>query len=136
MILEKRKANIILIEDSDLDAKMIIDTLKSDGLVNEIQTFISAENALQAILNKEVEPDLIFLDLNLSGMHGLEFLKIIKSYKSEIIVVIVTNSSSEDDIIQSYKNADYYIQKPVSLVQMLLIVRSIENLGLSIVITT
>jgi DNA-binding response OmpR family regulator len=135
MIVENRKANIILIEDSYLDATMIIDTLKTDGLVNQIIVYKDAETALKLIESEEVKPDLIFLDLNLSGMHGLEFLKIIKDSKPEITVVIVTNSSSEDDIIESYKRADYYIQKPISLVQLLLIIRSVESLGLSIVIT-
>ena len=67
------------------------------------------------------KPQLIFLDLNMPGMGGKEFLKWIKSnekYKN-IPVVVLTTSDSEADIIECYKlHAAGYIQKPASVQEL------------------
>jgi CheY-like chemotaxis protein len=63
-------------------------------------------------------PDLILLDLNMPGMGGQEFLKLLKSDEelSTVPVVILTTSDSDKDIVESFKlQASGYIKKPGSL---------------------
>jgi CheY-like chemotaxis protein len=63
-------------------------------------------------------PDLILLDLNMPGMGGQEFLRLLKSDEmlSSIPVVILTTSDSDKDIVESFKlQASGYIKKPGSL---------------------
>jgi CheY-like chemotaxis protein len=59
----------------------------------------------------------IFLDLRLPGLDGLEFLRKVKSGEQTktIPVVILTSSANGRDIIESYQlGVNSYIIKPVS----------------------
>src|SRR6202044_1897063 len=93
-------------------------------------------------LNREGEhakaprPDLVLLDLNLPKKDGREVLQEIKESPTlkSIPVVILTTSSSEADILKSYRlHANCYITKPVGLEGFLTVVKSIDNFWLSVV---
>ena len=76
------------------------------------------------------------LDLNLPKKDGREVLQEIKESPTlkSIPVVILTTSSSEADILKSYRlHANCYITKPVGLDGFLTVVKSIDNFWLSVV---
>lgn len=61
--------------------------------------------------------DMVFLDIMLPGMNGMEAAQKIRKYDSEIIIIFVTNVSSF--AVRSYEvNALDYILKPVSYERM------------------
>jgi CheY-like chemotaxis protein len=81
-------------------------------------------------------PDLILLDLNLPKKDGREVLEDIKNSPTlkSIPVVILTTSSSDADILGSYRlHANCYITKPVDLEGFLNVVKSIDSFWLSVV---
>jgi CheY-like chemotaxis protein len=62
-----------------------------------------------------VSPDIIFLDLNMPRMNGLEFLKAIKTHRSykRIPVIIYTTSSNPEDIRKTKDlGATDFVTKP------------------------
>jgi CheY-like chemotaxis protein len=77
---------------------------------------LSAEEALAQLntINPDHAPTLILSDINMPGMDGLEFLRIIKTDFAELKVIMVT--AYHDD--QTYRmamtyGADGYINKPI-----------------------
>jgi chemotaxis family two-component system response regulator Rcp1 len=133
--------DILLVEDSEGDARLAIEAMKDSKIRNNLYRAVDGEDAM-AFLRKEGKyaksprPDLILLDLNLPRKDGREVLNEIKSDDSlkRIPVVILTVSSAEEDILKTYNlHANCFITKPIDLDQFIKVVRSIESFWLTIV---
>jgi len=132
---------ILLVEDSEIEAELTMDTLRQGRLHNRVHWVEDGEQAM-AFLRREGQyadaprPDLILLDLHMPRMGGLEVLAQIKKHSSwkRIPVVIMTNSTEEKDILGAYnEHANCYITKPIDMDKFMEAVRSIEEFWLSVV---
>jgi len=118
------EVQILLVEDSKSDAMLTIRALKKHNLANNLIHLIDGAQALDFIFGKgefegrntKNKPKVIFLDLKMPKVSGLEVLKIIKKdERTKLIpVVMMTSSSEEKDIIESHKlGVNSYVVKPV-----------------------
>jgi len=101
---------ILVIDDSKLMHKMYEVMLRQYDLVH-------ADDGQQALdrLGANTDTDLIFLDINMPVMDGLEFLERVKKDPSlaEIPVVIISTEGSEEDTQRGLEaGAVAYIKKP------------------------
>ena len=119
--------NILLVEDDAADQKLIKSLLEKQEIACNLCATRSAEEAFDLLYPGEgsdrgfMQPDLIILDLNMPGMGGREFLKRIKTDEGlrQIPVVILTCSTSETDILDSYKlQAAGFVTKPAGLAEL------------------
>src|SRR5690606_38765103 len=116
-----KPVEILLVEDSPSDAKLMLTMLKISKIHNHIELVrdgVQALNFLRQIdpYQHMARPDLILLDLNLPKKSGFEVLQEIKQddYLRVIPVVIMTTSAEESDVMRSYENyANCFITKPV-----------------------
>lgn len=115
---------ILLVEDNKSDAKLTIRALKKHNLANNLIHLIDGAQALDFIFakgefegrNMDNKPKVIFLDLKMPKVSGLEVLRIIKSdERTKLIpVVMMTSSKEEKDIIESHQlGVNSYVVKPV-----------------------
>jgi chemotaxis family two-component system response regulator Rcp1 len=114
--------HIVLIEDSETDAKIIRRALSEGQVEHRLTVLRDGRQALEYLvgLNEpgcapELEPDLVLLDLNLPGMDGYQLLAQIKADPSLRIipVVVLTTSHRDQDVVETYRaGANTYIQKP------------------------
>ena len=139
---EKTRAfKILLVEDNPGDVRLIIEAFKVSKILVDLDVVRDGVEALKYLQKqgkyKDVlEPDLIFLDLNLPRMDGHETLEQIKSDKNfmDIPVVILTTSDTEEDITRAYaSHANAYVTKPVDLYQFNKIVQELEAFWFTIV---
>lgn len=75
-----------------------------------------------------IRPDLIFLDLNMPGSGGRELLPMIKNDPNlcHIPVIVFSNSSLENDVLDSYQlYANSFISKPVDYQDLLSLIRHV-----------
>ena len=87
----------MVIEDDKFLRDLLVKQLKDIGYT--VSCVTDCEEGFKKI--KEEKPDLILLDLVLSGLNGFEFLKEIKKDSSEnkdIPVLILSNLGQDDDI--------------------------------------
>ncbi len=125
---------IILIEDNPFDAELTLRALQKKGLAGKVKVFPDGVEALEFLDTAAVEPHgrlkVIFLDLKLPKMSGLEILGQIKGDRRTrlIPVVMLTSSQEESDILESYRlGVNSYMVKPVDYDEFSQVV---EDLGL------
>ncbi|HOK40192.1 MAG TPA: response regulator [bacterium] len=115
---------ILLIEDDDDHAELVIRNFQKHRIANKVIRVADGEEAIDYLFHKnkysDVEkyplPNLILLDLRMPKIDGIEVLKIIKNSEElkEIPVVILTSSQCETDIRNAYRNyTNSYIVKPL-----------------------
>ena len=77
----------------------------------------SAEQALRAADSQTI--DLIFLDMTLSGVGGLEVLRQLKTRRPETEVIMMTGHGTVESAVEAMKSGAYdYITKPFSMEQI------------------
>ena len=120
-------SEIILIEDNPFDAELTLRALQSRGLARGVKVFSDGVEALEylfSLTNRKPAtgdgssqlPRVIFLDLKLPKMSGLEVLSQIKKDESTrlIPVVMLTSSQEKSDVAESYQlGVNSYMVKPV-----------------------
>ena len=108
---------IYCVEDDLSIRELIIYTLKLSGF--DAQGYGDAEEFFEALKNRL--PDLVILDIMLSGKDGLEILEELKSsneYKDIPVIMATAKTSEFDKITGLDMGADDYLCKPFGMMEM------------------
>lgn len=114
----RRGGAILLVEDNPDDEALTLRAFRKNNLTNEIIVKRDGAEALEWLFDpkREVDPQVVLLDLKLPKIDGLEVLSQIRAdpTTSYLPVVILTSSSVESDLVRGYElRANSYIRKPV-----------------------
>ncbi len=86
-----------------------------EGLLErrEIEVVASVSTGIEGVSRaRELQPDVILLDMRMPDMNGIQTLREIRDNEIEIPVVMLTTSSEERDLIESLRNgAQGYLLK-------------------------
>ncbi len=128
---------ILLVEDSRHDVELTLAALEEHRLANEVVVVRDGAEALDYLHRRGrysgragSEPGVVFLDLKLPKVDGLEVLRQMKSDEKlrMIPVVVVTSSREAPDLAKSYElGGNAYVVKPIDFQQF---VNTIKELGL------
>lgn len=122
--MKKKLKNVLLIDDSESDNFYHARKIRKMGITDNIHICYSGQEALD-YLKSELEgvhpqPTLIFLDINMPGMNGWEFLeeyeKLEVAQQGEIVLTMLSNSIDvrDQDRAGIYKTVRGYYSKPLS----------------------
>jgi CheY-like chemotaxis protein len=107
---------VLLVEDDSVNAMAVIRVFDGLKVPKHVVHLENGEDALKYLSDNTLEkPDLILLDLDMPGMNGVEFLRIIKAdtVLRNIPVVMFTTSDDQRDIDECFDlNVAGYIIKP------------------------
>jgi len=121
---------ILLVEDDQVDAMMITRAMQELNINNRLDIATNGEEALAYLRDRNLEkPSLIFLDLNMPRMNGLEFLRIVKqdTLLRQIPVIVLTTSREAQDRQESFKlSVSGYMVKPSDYLELVEIIRVID----------
>ncbi len=112
--------SICVVDDSDDDLLALKRSFKRLGVINPLQRFDKAEDALACLTSGEsnsANVGLLLLDINLPGMDGISFLEALRSHHglAGVPVVMFTTSDAPEDIQRSYQaGANAFVTKPVA----------------------
>ena len=111
---KKYNAKVLIAEDDKFNQELIKAVLKEWGIYCDIAS--DGEEAVRKV--KENNYDLIFLDINMPKMSGIEALKEIKKITSTPVVALTANAF-RDDIKRYFKAGfDDYLSKPIRLEEL------------------
>ncbi|WP_457595036.1 response regulator transcription factor, partial [Hydrogenimonas sp.] len=86
---ETKKLNALVVEDEKEANELMLSTF--GNFFNSVDSASSGEEALE--IYKEKRPDVVFIDIILPGMDGLELARKIREIKPDQIIVIISASN-------------------------------------------
>ncbi|MFT3850070.1 MAG: response regulator [Propionivibrio sp.] len=101
---------ILIVNDNDLIRSLLRGILRAE----DCEVLGEARNGVLALeFIEKTRPDMVFLDVLMPEMDGLETLQNIKRSYPEIIIVMITGSPSKDNVRESIQGgASGFIVKP------------------------
>jgi DNA-binding response OmpR family regulator len=125
---------ILIIDDDSDDSDLLRDAIQQIAPETNCTMVSSSDEALEGMKSRKIpRPDLIFLDLNMPRINGIECLRQLKEEPEvrEVPVAIYTTSKSHDDQVESLKlGASYFVVKPSSFRQLCKVISNIFTLEL------
>ena len=122
MIRERQKfPRILLVEDRMEDSKLFKIVMKEVASHAEVLTFINGAGLLHFLEGASADDSLvqvIFIDINLPGRSGLDYLSEIKNHPNwkKIPVIVFSSSAAPSDINRAYLSyANSYVEKPLEV---------------------
>jgi len=114
MDFNKKMNKVLVVDDNDLSVKIIQQAMTSLGCV-----VVEAFNGIEGIIKATEElPDLIFMDIKMPTMNGIDSMKWIREQSSlkDVPIIAYTASSLYGDRNKLLEDGfDDYISKPVTL---------------------
>jgi len=110
-------AKILVCEDEEITRYLIRDTLRPLGY--RVEFARDGKEAIDKV--KEIEPDLILLDIKMPGIDGFEVAKSIKqSERTRIIPVLIVSvlTDSESKVKAFNEGADDFLTKPFDPIEL------------------
>ena len=108
--------DILLVEDNPNDAELTQRALKKSELGARLAIARDGAEALEYLLGDRPRPKVVFLDLKLPKIDGIEVLRRVRSEERTrcLPIVVLTSSQEERDINECYKlGVNSYVVKPV-----------------------
>lgn len=111
------KGKILIVDDEKGIVETLSEILQDEGY----QTFQSenAENALIMLEKEDIE--LVFLDVWLPGMSGIEAIKQIKDRHNDIQIIMISGHGNVEVAVQAVKLGAFdFLEKPLSMERVIL----------------
>jgi len=121
-------ARILVVEDEDVIRELLEQTLREEGF--RVEVVATGEGALKRLEASLF--DVVLLDLNLPGMHGLNVLSAAPATQTDAQFIVMTAFGSVDSAVEAMKLGAFdYINKPFRIEELLLTLRrAIEETAL------
>lgn len=124
-----RSHHVLVVDDDEDMHRLLRSRLEARG-----HTVESADSGEQALMRlSEINPDLIFLDLAMSGLTGLDVLDILRARGLDIAIILTTAFGSEQVAVEALRRgADDYLRKPFDRTEFQAVLdRTLRRLELS-----
>jgi two-component system response regulator len=133
-----QEVEILLVDDNASDVELTVRALRQHKLANGIHVSEDGQAALDFIFCRgayagrsfAMPPKVVFLDLKMPKVDGIEVLRAIRAdtRTRKIPVVILTSSKEDKDVVDGYElGVNAFIQKPVDFEEFR---RVIEQMGM------
>ena len=106
---------ILVVEDEIALQETLVYNLKKQGY----EVFATADGSEALDLAREIEPDLIVLDIMLPGIDGFEVCRILRKEMIMPVIMLTARDDEIDRVVGLEVGADDYLAKPFSMRELL-----------------
>ena len=112
---------ILVIDDERSIRNSMKDILQYEG--HEV---VLAENGMEGLVSvKSEQPDIVFCDIKMPKMEGLEVLERIKEFSADTPVIMISGHGTMDTAIEAIRKGAYdFIEKPLDLNRILITIKN------------
>lgn len=121
---------ILLLEDDLVDVMTIKRAIKQLNIANDLEVRENGEEGISYLEKCEDLPGIIFLDINMPKMNGIEFLQVVKNNEqwAQIPIVVLTTSKDQQDKLATFsRGISGYMVKPVDYPQFKDMIATIKD---------
>jgi DNA-binding NtrC family response regulator len=106
----KKKIKILIAEDSEDDAALLVRRIKKDGL-DPVYKRVNSLKEMKNAINKE-EWNIILSNYNMPNFSGLDAINLLRQKNSDIPLIIISGTVGEDAAVKTIrKGANDYLTK-------------------------
>lgn len=117
-----------ILEDDDRLRSDFTSLIESAGDMSPVAAFASAEEALAGV--RSAAPDVMLVDINLSGMNGIEFVRRLRAGGSSAQIIMLTTFDDAGSVFESLKaGANGYVLKRAALTELCASIRDVASGG-------
>ena len=107
---QTKKLTAMIVEDEKVTNELLSSTFKN--FFSDVHSCFNGEEALSAY-NKN-KPDVVFVDIIMSGMDGIELSRRIREENPSQIIIVISASNDIEKISESIEvGVNSFIQKPI-----------------------
>jgi len=107
---QTKKLTAMVVEDEKVTNELLSSTFKN--FFADVNSCFDGETALKLYLEKK--PDVIFVDIIMSGMDGIELSRKIREINPSQIIIVISASNDIEKISESIEvGVNSFIQKPI-----------------------
>lgn len=112
---------ILVIDDERSIRNSMKDILQYEG--HEV---VLAENGMEGLVSvKSEKPDIVFCDIKMPKMEGIEVLERIKEFSADTPVIMISGHGTIDTAIEAIREGAYdFIEKPLDLNRILITIKN------------
>jgi DNA-binding NtrC family response regulator len=106
---------LLLVEDDPAVRRSVAETLTEEGL--DVHTAETAEAALARI--HEIDPAIVFSDVRMPGMDGVELLHVLRERASHVDVILMTAYEDMPTVVRAMRDGAFdFLIKPLKLQEL------------------
>ena len=111
--------NVLIVDDSSVMRKIVERSLRQASSA-DIESVVEAADGAEALDKLDANLQVIFSDINMPNLNGIEFLKKLKETSHNgLPVIMVTTEGSEQMVMEALNlGAKGFIRKPFTPAQM------------------
>jgi two-component system sensor histidine kinase/response regulator len=114
------KARILIIDDEEVVLDSCTQILRRGDY--QVATASNGDSGLKLV--SEFQPDLVYVDLKMPGLSGLEVIERIREVDSTIVTIVITGFATVNSAVEAMKNGAYdFLPKPFTPDEFRLITR-------------
>ena len=107
---QTKKLTAMVVEDEKVTNELLSSTFKN--FFAKVESCFDGDTALK--IYEQMKPDVVFVDIIMSGMDGIELSRKIREINPSQIIIVISASNDMEKISQSIEvGVNSFIQKPI-----------------------